>query len=151
MTATRTREAAEVLSDLAGTCEQAEHSFRAAAKRLEDPILGRLLESYAEQRAAFGLELGRELTALGRAPGTRSEPQWARDRRLRKIPEFSPHEGTVIAQCAKRELASARAYEEAVALGLAGRAGAAIERQYLQVKDAQEHLQSLALAQVSGA
>jgi uncharacterized protein (TIGR02284 family) len=149
MTAAGTRQPAHILSDLVGTCGEAERSFRAAAKRLEDPALRRLLESYAEQRAAFGRELERELATLGQVLETPAEPEWADDRRLRKIPEFSPHEGTVIAQCALREQASVRAYEEAVAWGLAGQAGAAVERHYLQVKDAREHL--LALAQAGAA
>ena len=138
--------AADVLSDLIETCERAELSFRASAKRLQDPILGRLLESYAEQLAAFGSELRRELDLLGHAPESAAELAVDEERRSHKIPELSPHEGTVIAQCAKREGALVRVYEMAVTWGLAGRAGAAIERQHLQVKDAEEHLQTLAQA-----
>jgi uncharacterized protein (TIGR02284 family) len=151
MSAIEAHDVADVLRDLVGACEQAEHCFRAAAKRLDDPALSRLLESYAEQRAAFGAELRRELEALGQesdAPGERHD---AEDRRWRKIPEFSPHEGTVIAQCVKREEVLARAYQGAVAWGLAGRPGAAVERQYLQVKDAHDHLHSLAAAQAGPA
>jgi uncharacterized protein (TIGR02284 family) len=147
MSTLEAHDVADVLRDLLGACEQAEHCFRAAAKRLDDPALGRLLESYAEQRAAFGAELRRELAALGQEPDTPSETQDAEDRRWRKIPEFSPHEGTVIAQCVKQEEVLARVYQEAVAWGLAGRPGAALERQYLQVKDAYDHLHSLAEAQ----
>jgi uncharacterized protein (TIGR02284 family) len=147
MTTTKAHDLADALRDLLGACEQAEDCFRAAAKRLDDPALGRLLESYAEQRAAFGLELRRELEALGQGADTRGEVTGAEDRRWRKIPEFSTYEGTVIAQCVKREEALAEAYREAVAWGLAGRAGAAVERQYLQVKDAHDHLHSLAAAQ----
>lgn len=135
-----------VLTDLIGICQEAERSFRSSAKRLQDPMLGRLLESYAEQLAAFGSELRGELGALARDPGTAAEPVANEERRSRKIPEFSAHEGTVIAECARRQQTLVQAYELAVASGLAGRAGATIERQHLQVKDAEEHLHTLAEA-----
>jgi uncharacterized protein (TIGR02284 family) len=135
-----------VLSDLIRTCEQAERSFRSSARRLQDPMLGRLLESYAEQLGAFGQELRRELGPLARVSERAVEPRLDAERRSHKIPELSAHEGTIIAQCARREQALVHAYEMAVAWGLAGRAGAAVERQHLQVKDAEEHLQTLAQA-----
>jgi Domain of unknown function (DUF2383). len=136
-----------VLSDLIRTCEQAERSFRSSARRLEDPMLGRLLESYAEQLGAFGQELRRELGPKARVSDRAVEQtQSGEERRSHKIPGLSRQEGTVIAQCARREQALVRAYEMAVAWGLAGRAGAAVERQHLQVKDAEEHLQTLAQA-----
>ena len=149
MRPTDARSVAEVLTDLVATCEQAELRFREAAKRLQDPMLGRLLESYAEQWTSFGWELRGELLGLGQSAEARAQPGLDQDRRWRKIPEFSPHEGTVVAQCARREESSVRVYEEAVAGGLTGGAGAVVERQYLQVKDAQAHLQSLAQAQVA--
>jgi uncharacterized protein (TIGR02284 family) len=140
---------AEVLTDLLAACEQTERSFREAAKRLQDPILGRLLESYAEQRTIFGRELRRELIGLGQSADEHAESRWGQDRRWRKIPEFSRYEGTVVAQCARREESSVRTYEDAVGWGLAGGAGAVVERQYLQVKDAQAHLRSLAQSQAA--
>jgi len=150
MKPTSRRAPSGVLSDLIRICEQAERSFRSSARRLQDPMLERLLESYAEQLGAFGQELRRELGPLARVSGRVTEPlHLDEERRSHKIPGLSPLEGTIIAQCAKREQALVRSYEMAVAWGLAGRAGAAVERQHLQVKDAEEHLQTLAQAGLS--
>jgi uncharacterized protein (TIGR02284 family) len=146
MKPTGKRAPAGALTDLIRTCEQAERSFRSSAERLQDPMLGRLLESYAEQLAAFGQELRRELGSPARVSTKAAVAPKGKERPRHKIPELSPDEGTVLAECASREHALLRAYEMAVAWGLAGRAGAAVERQHLQVKDADVHFQTLAQA-----
>src|SRR6185437_15374377 len=68
------RDAAATLVGLVATCRQGEHKFRAAAARITDPTLRKLLECYAEQRAAFAAELQQAIARTGKAQAISGAP-----------------------------------------------------------------------------
>ena len=123
-----------LLLGLVDTCERREHGFRVAAEGVGDPPLRRLLESYAEQRAAFARELRRELSRLGAAA---AGPETAPHGRVAG-PVPTGDEAAIIAECARDEDAAINAYREAL-----GSAGEVVERQYQQLREAYDHLRLL--------
>jgi uncharacterized protein (TIGR02284 family) len=133
-----------VLLELVDTCDRREHGFRVAAEGIADPPLRRLLESYAEQRAAFARELRRELSRLG-AAAAGGHPETAP---ATQTPGAGPtgDEAAIIAECARDEDAAIRAYREAL-----GAVGEVVERQFQQLQEAYDHLRSLEQSRASAA
>jgi uncharacterized protein (TIGR02284 family) len=132
-----------LLLELVETCERRENGFRVAAEGVGDPPLRRLLESYAEQRAAFARELKRELSRLGAGVARRLDT--ASPGRVADAVPLGD-EAAIIAECARDEDAAIRAYREAL-----GSADEVVERQYQQLQDAYDHLHSLEESRASAA
>jgi len=132
-----------LLLELVDTCERREHGFRVAAEGVGDPPLRRLLESYAEQRAAFARELRCELSRLGAAAG--GHPETAPVTQTSgAVP--TGDEAAIIAKCARDEDAAINAYREAL-----GSADEVVERQYQQLREAYDHLRLLEESRASAA
>jgi uncharacterized protein (TIGR02284 family) len=134
-----------VLNGLIQTCRDGEQGFRTAAEAIEDAALRRLFESYAEQRAEFARELQGQVARLGGEPAKSGDVAGALHRGWMKIREAvaANDEAAIIAECERGEDAAVRAYRAAVDREIPGEAGAVIERQYLQVKDAHDHVRML--------
>jgi uncharacterized protein (TIGR02284 family) len=134
-----------LLLELVDTCERRELGFRAAAEGVGDPPLRRLLESYAEQRAAFARELRRELSRLGAVAAAGGRQETARATQTSgAVP--TGDEAAIIAECARDEEAAIRAYREALES-----AGEVVERQYQQLREAYDHLRLLEESRASAA
>jgi uncharacterized protein (TIGR02284 family) len=145
MTRTGSPGAAAVLRKLVATCREGEHRFLTAADQVADPTLKRLFQTYAEERAGFARELGRELASLGslstdpRDGGTPPDPASAGIGSVRDWAD----ESTLAAECERGEQECLAAYGKALRRRLPEAAGATVERQYHQVKDAHRHVRSL--------
>ena len=139
------RDAAGVLQNLLASCRAGEHRFRRAAEGVEDPTLRRLFLTYSEQRARFARELRDELASVG---GEGTEPR-------KGVGERDPgrfggpgtlevtEEAAIIAEREQGEQDALDAYADAARRRLPGPAGKTVERQYVQVKEAHQHVRSL--------
>ena len=145
MTATGARDASTLLNGLIEICKDGEEGFRTAATGIHDSTLRRLLESYAHQRAGFAQELQAEVARLGDEPAGSGDMAGALHRGWMKIRQAisGNDEAAILAECERGEEAAVRAYREAVDRDIAGDAGTVVERQYLQVKDAHDHVRML--------
>ena len=133
MTAPSSAAATATLTDLLHACAEGERGFHAAAERLEDPTLRQLCETYAEQRAAFKVELMDELAGLGQygdAGGREDDPQSTTALRA----------PVTLADLARRDAVAESTYRLALDRGLPVHASETVERQHRQLSDAAKHL-----------
>jgi uncharacterized protein (TIGR02284 family) len=145
MTASEAREVSEVLNELIRICRDGEQGFRTAATGIGDPTLRRLFESYAEQRASFARVLQAEVARRGDEPARSGDPAGALHRGWMKIREAvaGNDEAAILAECERGEDAAVRAYRDAADQRLPRDTADLVERQYVQVKDAHDHLRIL--------
>jgi uncharacterized protein (TIGR02284 family) len=134
-----------VLNDLIQTCRDGEEGFRTAADGVEDPNLKRLFGSYAQQRAEFIQELQREVRQLGGDPEKSGHAAGAVHRGWINIKAAvtGKDEGAIISECERGEDVAKRNYQQALEQTLPSDVRLLIERQYMQVKDAHDHVRSL--------
>jgi uncharacterized protein (TIGR02284 family) len=151
MTASQTHGVTDLLNELIEICRDGEHGFRAAAAGIGDPTLRRLFESYAEQRAGFARELQAEAARRGGDPARSSDALGALPRGWMKVREaaFGNDEAAIVAECERGEDAAVRAYRDAVGQRVPGNTADLVERQYVQVKDAHDHVRMLERSQAS--
>jgi uncharacterized protein (TIGR02284 family) len=145
MTASEARDVSAVLNDLIEICRDGEQGFRTAATGIGDPRLRRLFESYAEQRASFARELQAEVARRGDEPARSGDAAGALHRGWMKIREAvsGNDEAAILAECERGEAAAVRAYRTAVDQRIPGDTADLVERQYVQVKDAHDHVRML--------
>jgi uncharacterized protein (TIGR02284 family) len=122
---------------LVEACREGERGFHAAAAGLVDPLLKQLCVTYADQRAGFRRELGGELARLGLEPVT--EARASDDAAWSPVPD----ETAALAELARRDASAEAAYREALDRGIPEPLTGMVERQYLMVRDALEHLGQL--------
>jgi len=136
MSAPSSAQATAALTDLLLACAEGERGFHAAAEGIEDPTLRQLCETYAEQRAAFRLELLDELAELGECFGGPGGLGWGSPHSASSAPE-----GVVtLSDLAERDLQAESTYRRALGQGLPGHASETVERQHRQLSDAAKHL-----------
>jgi len=137
--------AAETLNELIQTCKDAEHGYQSAALLVHDLNLRRLFESYAQQRTEFAAELQLEVRRLATDPVNSGHATAALQRTWGefKAGVAGTDEGEVIAEREHEEDLAVGRYEEALNSGLPEDLRSLVERQYLEVKQAHEHMCSL--------
>lgn len=140
-----TKDTVSTLNGLIETCKDGENGFRAAAEAVEDPSLRRLFQSYAQQRAEFSSELQTEVRSLAEDPADSGHIAGALHRGWLNIKAVvtGKDEGAIISECERGEDVAVRNYEEALDSGLASDVRLIVERQFLQVKEAHDHVRSL--------
>lgn len=138
-------DAAKTLNGLIETCKDGENGFRTAAEGVEDPTLKRLFESYAQQRGEFAAELQVEVRRAGKDPADTGHVAGALHRGWMNIKTAvaGRDEAAIISECERGEDVAVRNYREALERTLPAELRALIERQFLQVKDAHDHIRSL--------
>lgn len=136
---------ADTLNGLIETCRDGETGFRTASEGIEDPTLKRLFESYAQQRADFASELQGVVTRLGKDPADRGHALGAVHRGWINIKAAvsGKDEAAIIAECERGEDVAVRNYREALEEELPADIRNTVERQFLQVKEAHDHVRSL--------
>ncbi len=152
MTASEGPGVPSVLNGLIEICKDGEQGFRAAADGTADATLRRLLESYAQQRAEFASELQVEVARLGGVPATSDDAGGALHRGGIKIRETvsGNDDAAILAECERGEDAAVVAYREAVDQKIPDDLRTVIERQYLLVKDAHDHVRMLERSHAGG-
>ena len=136
-----TPEGSAALLSLVEACKDGEFGFHAAAATMVDPMLRRLCQSYADQRAGFRRELGGELARLG-LPTAAADPPVGPTGTGTPL-SAAPDESATLAELARREASAEATYREALDRGIPGPTTEIVERQHLQVQDARKHLAQL--------
>jgi hypothetical protein len=129
-----------MLFALVEACRESERGFHAAAAGIADPLLRQLCETYADQRAGFGRELGWELARLGLEPVATDPVGRASDEAAWSA---APDESATLAELARRDASAEATYREALDRGIPGPLTEMVERQHLMVRDALKHLGQL--------
>lgn len=139
------QDAIGVLNDLIQTCRDGEDGFHTAAGGVEDANLKRLFTSYARQRAGFTEELQREVQQLGGEPERSGHTAGAVHRGWINIKAAvtGKDDGAIISECERGEDIAKRNYQHALEETLPSDVRLLIERQYMQVTDAHDHVRSL--------
>lgn len=138
-----------VLNDLSRLCKDSEKGFRVAAESVDNRGLKMLFKTYAQQRAQFAVELGREVERLG------GEPRFERgkggsflavlhrgwiDIRAAMTIGQQNSENFVLAEALRGENAAVQQYEKALKNGLPAAIKTAVERQYASVKEVRDQV-----------
>jgi hypothetical protein len=129
-----------MLFALVQACREGERGFHAAAAGIVDPLLRRLCETYADQRAGFSRELGGELARLGLEPAATDPAGRARDEAALSA---APDETATLAELARRDASAEATYRKALDRGIPGPLTEMVKRQHLMVRDALKHLGQL--------
>lgn len=146
-------DAADVASTLNGLLEtlgDGENGFRSAADGVEEPELRRLFLSLGGQRKEFADELESELLRLGKDPADHGHVAAALHRGWinLKAAVTGKDEGAIISEAERGEDVAVKNYREALQKGLPAVILAVVERQYIQIQDAHDHVRSLERAYV---
>ncbi len=138
-------DAIDLLNGLIETCKDGENGFRSAAEGVEDNNLKRLFQSYSQQRAEFAAELKAEVLRAGDDPSKSGHVLGAIHRGWINIMAAvtGKDEAAIIAECERGEDVAVRNYREALEKPLPVDLRAIVERQYLQVQEAHDHVRSL--------
>jgi uncharacterized protein (TIGR02284 family) len=133
------------LNGLVETCKDGAQGFRTAADGVEDPGLRRLFASYAEQRAQFATELEGLVARLGGDPADHGHVAGALHRGWinLKAAITGKDDGAVISECERGEDFAKERYKKALDTQLPADVRATVERQYMQVQQAHDHVRSL--------
>jgi len=135
----------DLLNGLIETCKDGENGFRAAAEGVNEPQLQRLFLSYAKQRGEFAAELQACVAQVGGKPADDGHLAGAFHRGWINIKAAvsGKDEGAIVAECERGEDVAVRNYGKALEAGLPADIRGIVERQYLQVKEAHDHVRSL--------
>jgi uncharacterized protein (TIGR02284 family) len=133
------------LNSLIQTSRDGENGFRAAAASVADSNLQHLFESYAQQRAEFAAELQREVRRLAEDPADSGHAAAALHRSWMDIKAAltGQDDAAIIAECERGEDAAVGAYRKGLDTELPTDTRVLVERQFLEVKDAHDHIRSL--------
>jgi uncharacterized protein (TIGR02284 family) len=133
------------LNSLIQTSKDGENGFRAAAASVVDSNLQHLFESYAQQRAEFAAELQREVRRLAEDPADSGHAAAALHRSWMDIKAgLTGHdEAAIIAECERGEDTAVRSYRTSLDAELPADIRVLVERQFLEVKAAHDHIRSL--------
>jgi uncharacterized protein (TIGR02284 family) len=138
-------EASSTLNNLIQTCKDGENGFRAAAESVQDTNLRHLLESYGQQRSEFAAALQLEVRRLAHDPVDSGHAAAALHRSWMEIKAglTGQDEAAVIAECERGEDVAVEVYQKTLGSELPADIRALVERQYLEIKDAHDHIRSL--------
>ena len=133
------------LNDLIKACKDGENGFRAAAEIVSDSNLRHLFESYAQQRAEFAAELQREVRRLADDPAESEHASAALHRGWMDVKATltGRDEAAIIAECERGEDAAVKAFRKGLDSDLPSGIRVLVERQFLEIKDAHDHIRSL--------
>lgn len=140
-----TSDSADTLNGLLETLRDGEQGFQSAADGLEDAELRRVFVSFSAQRREFAVELEAELRRLGEEPAERGHVAGALHRGWinLKAAVTGKDEGAIISEAERGEDVAVKNYREALQKGLPAPIQTVVERQYVQVQDAHNHVRSL--------
>ncbi|HEU4697917.1 MAG TPA: PA2169 family four-helix-bundle protein [Gemmatimonadales bacterium] len=138
-------DALSTLNNLLETCRDGEQGFRTAADGVDDANLKRLFQSYAQQRAEFVAELQREVQRLGGDPADHGHAAAAAHRGWINIKSAvtGKDDHAVLAEAERGEDYAVKAYRQALDSGLSPELRMIVERQYMQVKEAHDHVRAM--------
>ena len=140
-------DAADVASTLNGlleTLRDGENGFRSAVDGVEEPELKRLFLSLSAQRREFAAELESELLRLGQEPADHGHvAALHRGWISLKAAVTGKDEAAIIGEVERGEDVAVKNFREALQQDLRTPIQAVVERQYVQIQDAHDHVRSL--------
>lgn len=133
------------LNELIETARDGEEGFRSAADGVEDANLKRLFDSYSKQRGEFRAELQREVRRLGGDAERSGHVAGALHRGWINLKAALTGKdlGAVVSEAERGEDFAVKAYQKALEAGLPNDLRMIVERQYMQVREAHDHVRSL--------
>jgi uncharacterized protein (TIGR02284 family) len=133
------------LNDLIQTCKDGQNGFRAASEAVTDSNLRHLFESYSQQRAEFATELQRQVRRLSDKPAESGHASAALHRGWMDIKAglTGGDDAAIIAECERGEDVAVRMYRKGLDSELPSDIRVLLERQFLDIKDAHDHIRSL--------
>jgi uncharacterized protein (TIGR02284 family) len=136
---------ASTLNGLLETLRDGENGFRSAADSVDDPELKRLFLSLSTQRGEFAAELESEILRLGKDPADHGHVAGALHRGWinLKAAVTGKDEGAIVSEAERGEDFAVKTFREALQKGLPAVIQAVVERQYVQIQDAHDHVRSL--------
>jgi uncharacterized protein (TIGR02284 family) len=142
---TEPNDVADTLNGLVETLRDGENGFRTAAEAVEDAELKRLFQSFSTQRAQFAEELEIELVRLGKEPAEKGHIAGALHRGWinLKAAVTGKDEGAIVSEAERGEDVAVKNFREALQKGLPAAIQTVVERQYVQIQDAHDHVRSL--------
>jgi uncharacterized protein (TIGR02284 family) len=144
------RDEISTLNSLIETCRDGENGFHTAAQDSQDARTRALFESYSQQRAEFAMELEGVVRRLGGDPAASGHVAGALHRGWINLKAAVTGKDTraVLNEAERGEDYAVRAYEAALKAQLPSDVRLVVERQYLQVKEAHDHVRALRDAKV---
>jgi uncharacterized protein (TIGR02284 family) len=139
------KDVADELNDLLETLRDGEQGFKTAAEAVDDAEIKRLFLSLGSQRAEFATELEAELLRLGHEPAEHGHAAGAVHRgwiNLRAA-VAGKDEGPIVSEAERGEDFAVKKFREALQRGLPAEVQTIVERQYIQIQDAHDHVRSL--------
>jgi uncharacterized protein (TIGR02284 family) len=133
------------LNDLLETLRDGEQGFKAAADGVDDAEIKRLFLSLSSQRAEFATELEAELARLGHEPAEHGHAAAAMHRgwiNLRSA-VAGKDEGPIVSEAERGEDYAVKKFREALQRGLPAEVQTIVERQFIQIQDAHDHVRTL--------
>ncbi len=139
----------DALNQLIETCRDGEAGFREAAEGVQDANLARLFRSYSAQRAQFVAELDAQVRRLGGDPAQRGHAAASAHRGWMNLRHAltGGSDAAVVAEAERGEDHAVRAYEKALEADLPEDLRLIVERQYMEVREAHDHVRSLERSQ----
>ncbi len=138
-------EVASILNGLLETLRDGEQGFRTAAGAVNEPELKRLFLSLGTQRAEFAAELESELLRLGKDPADHGHVAGALHRGWinLKAAITGKDEGGIVSEAERGEDVAVASFREALQKGLPATVQTVVERQFIQIQDAHDHVRSV--------
>ncbi|HEY8259005.1 MAG TPA: PA2169 family four-helix-bundle protein [Gemmatimonadales bacterium] len=136
---------ASILNDLVETLRDGEEGFRTSSEAVEEVELKRLFLSLSSQRSEFAGELEAELLRLGEKPAEHGHVSAALHRGWinLKAAVTGKDEGAIVSEAERGEDVAVKNYRDALQKGLPANIQALVERQFMQIQDAHNHIRSL--------
>jgi uncharacterized protein (TIGR02284 family) len=146
-------EVISTLNDLIETCRDGQEGFRSAAEGVGDEELRALLLEYSRQRGSFSGELQAEVRRVGGEPETEGSLAAAIHRGWMDIKAAvtGADDRSILTECERGEAAALANYRAALGKDMPAGVRATVERQFAEVRDAHDHISSLARARGAGA
>jgi uncharacterized protein (TIGR02284 family) len=139
------KDVANELNNLLETLRDGEQGFKTAADAVDDAEIKRLFLSLGSQRAEFATELEAELLRLGHEPAEHGHAAAAMHRgwiNLRAA-VAGKDEGPIVSEAERGEDFAVKKFREALQRGLPAEVQTIVERQYIQIQDAHDHVRAL--------
>jgi uncharacterized protein (TIGR02284 family) len=139
------KDVGNALNELLETLRDGEEGFKTAADAVDDAEIKRLFLSLGSQRAEFASELEAELLRLGHEPAEHGHAAGAVHRGWINLRSAiaGKDEGPIVSEAERGEDFAVKKFRETLQRGLPAEVQTIVERQYVQIQDAHDHVRSL--------
>jgi uncharacterized protein (TIGR02284 family) len=139
------KDVGKALNELLETLRDGEQGFKTAADAIDEAEIKRLFLSLSGQRAQFASELEAELLRLGQEPAQHGHAAGAMHRGWINLRSAiaGKDEGPIVSEAERGEDFAVKKYREVLQAGLPAEVQTIVERQFIQIEDAHDHVRTL--------